>query len=267
MNGTPAPPPGTTWTGEWSTDHGDRVYGTDPIAIGSTAALLTGIQHHSGTTVSGVALRIQGTVIPDHLNPAITADLTPTQARELAHALTTLADRAEKLDGLMSRTLTLSVAPAAVADAAELAALAAVTFPLACPPSADPAHIAAHIADSLSQERFEEYLRDPERVVLAARGEDAIVGYAMAIREADAVELSKVYVAADHHGVGAAAALMQACLDWAEAAGATSVWLGVNQENERAQRFYRKHGFVVTGTRTFRLGPSTENDFVMVRHL
>lgn len=163
--------------------------------------------------------------------------------------------------------MVFSVVAADASDAAELAALAAATFPLACPPTAHPAHIAAHIAESLSQERFEEYLRDPGRVVLAARREDAIVGYAMAIRGADTVELSKVYVAADHHGVGAAAALMQACLDWAEAVGATSVWLGVNQENERAQRFYRKHGFVVTGTRTFRLGPSTENDFVMVRHL
>jgi hypothetical protein len=108
MNGTPAPPPGTTWTGEWNTEYGDRVYGTDPVAIGGTAALLTGIQSHNGTTVSGVALRIQGTVIPDHPNPAITTDLTPTQALELAHTLTTLANQAEKLDGLTCRTLSTS---------------------------------------------------------------------------------------------------------------------------------------------------------------
>jgi len=108
MNGTLAPPPGTTWTGEWNTEYGDRVYGTDPVAIGGTAALLTGIQSHDGTTVSGVALRIQGTVIPDHPNPAITTDLTPTQALELAHTLTTLANQAEKLDGLTCRTLSSS---------------------------------------------------------------------------------------------------------------------------------------------------------------
>jgi hypothetical protein len=100
MNIPPAPPPGTAWAGEWDADYGDRIYGTDPIAIGNTAALLTGIQHLNGTTVSGIALRIQGVTIPDHPHPAITTDLTPTQARELAHALTTLANQAETMDGL-----------------------------------------------------------------------------------------------------------------------------------------------------------------------
>lgn len=102
MSIPPAPPPGTAWAGDWDADHGDRVYGTDPIAIGNTAALLTGIQHLNGNTVSGIALRIHGTVIPDHRCPAITTDLTPTQARELARTLTSLANHAETLDGLRS---------------------------------------------------------------------------------------------------------------------------------------------------------------------
>ncbi len=43
------------------------------------------------------------------------------------------------------------------------------------------------------------------------------------------------------------------------------MWLGVNQHNQRAQRFYRKHGFTVSGTRTFRVGDHVENDYVMIR--
>ena len=43
------------------------------------------------------------------------------------------------------------------------------------------------------------------------------------------------------------------------------MWLGVNQNNQRAQRFYAKHGFTVNGTKTFRLGTGIENDYVMVR--
>ena len=43
------------------------------------------------------------------------------------------------------------------------------------------------------------------------------------------------------------------------------MWLGVNQENQRAQRFYAKSDFRVSGTKTFRLGDSVENDYVMVR--
>ena len=45
------------------------------------------------------------------------------------------------------------------------------------------------------------------------------------------------------------------------------MWLGVNQQNQRAQRFYTKHGFAINGTKTFRLGAGIENDYVMVRPL
>ncbi len=60
---------------------------------------------------------------------------------------------------------------------------------------------------------------------------------------------------------------MTAALAHAAALGAASVWLGVNQQNVRAQRFYAKHGFGVTGTKTFRLGNHIEADYVMVRPL
>ena len=163
--------------------------------------------------------------------------------------------------------MAVEVREASIADTDELAAIAAVTFPLACPPSADPADIAACIAENLSAERFAGYLCDPRRQVLAARRDGRIIGYAMLIRDASEVELSKIYVLAEHHRTGAAAALMDAGLAWAAENDARAVWLGVNQNNERAQAFYRKHGFAVTGTRTFQLGASLEDDFVMVRPL
>jgi hypothetical protein len=87
---SPPPPAGTTWTGDWDEQFHDRIYGADPVPIGPVAALLTGVQHRNGSTVSGVALRVAGAVV----------DLTPVQARELAEVLTALADRAEALDGL-----------------------------------------------------------------------------------------------------------------------------------------------------------------------
>ena len=62
-------------------------------------------------------------------------------------------------------------------------------------------------------------------------------------------------------------ALMTAALKQATDLVAKSVWLGVNQDNQRAQRFYAKHGFSINGTKTFRLGAGVENDYVMVRPL
>ncbi len=163
----------------------------------------------------------------------------------------------------------VDVTAAVASDLPELADVAASTFPLACPPSVTPENIVAFIEENLSQARFGDYLVDPDRVVLIAREDGRIMGYAMLIRDASdgEVELSKIYVLSERHGAGAAAALMTAALRRAEELGAKSVWLGVNQRNRRAQRFYAKHGFVITGTRTFRLGDAIENDYVMVRSL
>lgn len=159
---------------------------------------------------------------------------------------------------------------AGAGDGAELAGVAAATFPLACRPSVPAADIAAFIAEQLSAECFAGYLADPHRRVLAARDDGRIVGYAVLVAGTGAhlaVELSKLYVVAEQHGTGAAAALMAAALAWAAESGAERVWLGVNRNNERAQRFYRKQGFVVTGERTFSLGATVENDFIMGRRL
>ncbi|SEH83542.1 Ribosomal protein S18 acetylase RimI [Mycolicibacterium rutilum] len=166
-------------------------------------------------------------------------------------------------------------------DLAELADVAARTFPLACPPAVTADNVAAFIAENLSQQRFGDYLRDPDRTVLVARADDgSLSGYAMLVRGVPddddvqravvarpAVEVSKIYVLPERHGAGVAAELMTASLRAAGTLGAAVVWLGVNQQNRRAQRFYAKQGFEVAGTKTFRLGAAIENDYVMVRPL
>ena len=170
------------------------------------------------------------------------------------------------------------IATADSVDIAELAGVAASTFPLACPPSVTHANIAAFVAANLSAVRFAEYLSDPRRLILTADRDERIVGYAMLIRGVGddpevaqavpirpAAELSKMYVLPDQHGSGISTTLMDAALDAAAAWGVNCVWLGVNQENHRAQRFYAKCGFTINGTRTFQLGAGRESDYVIVR--
>ncbi|MFE3544436.1 GNAT family N-acetyltransferase [Nocardia sp. NPDC059177] len=160
-------------------------------------------------------------------------------------------------------------------DAEALSDVAAATFPLACPPEATQGDIAIFLEQMLSGERFGEYLSDPDRTVLKAVEGAEIVGYAMLVAgrpadpEVDAVvtagavvELSKMYVLPGHHGSGVAAALMAATVTTAREAGAVAVWLGVNQANERAQKFYTKHGFARVGTKTFTVGNQLHDDFV-----
>jgi len=161
-------------------------------------------------------------------------------------------------------------------DAGRLAALAAVTFPLACPTGSSPEDIAAHLRRTLSAEKFTEYLADPDVTILAIDAAGELRGYSMlvarptsdtdvatALTLTPSTELSKCYVHPEHHGLGAAAELMKATLDRAAGSGAAGVWLGVNSQNAKAIRFYEKSGFTKVGTKSFRLGDTVEHDFVM----
>lgn len=186
---------------------------------------------------------------------------------------------------------------ATATDAPALADLAALTFPLACPPDSPSHEIAAFIAQNLGPENFAAYLADPHRVLFVAEEPDQqepqqpqlgqegsvpspgrLLAYTMlvdappadadvaaSVQAADAVEFSKCYAHPDTHGTGLAATIMAASLEWIDSQGRGQTWLGVNSENVRAQKFYRKHGFAIAGSRSFQLGTKTEHDYVMVR--
>jgi GNAT superfamily N-acetyltransferase len=176
---------------------------------------------------------------------------------------------------------------AAPEDADEVAALAARTFALACPPSTTAEAIAEHIRTVLSPARFRAHLADPAHRVVLAEVHGRPVGYTMvvaappadadvagALRLQPVIELSKVYVEAVAHGVGVARPLMAETLRIArELAGErgrdadAGIWLGVNEHNARAIRFYARSGFRIVGTRSFRLSDAVETDHVMERPL
>lgn len=171
--------------------------------------------------------------------------------------------------------MSVTVRIAGAADAAALHEVAAITFPLACPPGSEQHDIDAFIAEHLSEARFDEYLADADRVLLVAENDGEAVGYTMlvfgepgdpdvsrAVSARPTVELSKVYVVPGLHGSGASATLMSATIEAARSRGVASVWLGVNQQNLRANRFYEKAGFVQVGEKTFRVGSELHDDFV-----
>lgn len=173
----------------------------------------------------------------------------------------------------------MSIRPAAVADLGPLSALAAATFPLAAPDDATPESLAAFIEQNLSVSSFAGYLNDSNcdllvhddgnisGYVLLVAGEPDDLDVAAAITIRPTIMISKFYVSPDAHGQGMAAQLMTAAFEAAEVRGVSAMWLGVNQENVRAQRFYAKHGFETVGTKRFQVGDRLEHDYVLQRPL
>jgi len=163
----------------------------------------------------------------------------------------------------------------ATADASLLSELATEAFPLACPPETTTENIRAFCEQNLSPGAFEKYLASAEIAIWIAEDSDTPVGYVMSVAgepgdpdiagsvtHRPTVEISKLYALSSHHGSGLAGKLLALALEHARNDGAASVWLGVNQENRRANRFYEKSGFALVGERFFQVGASLESDVV-----
>lgn len=194
-----------------------------------------------------------------------------------------------------TRPSAVVVRPARTDESAHVAWLAALTFPLACPPGTPVATMAAHVAAHLSPADFQAWAVSTRHALLVAvdpdgdDGSAAPLGYALvafgapdgqeeravlmaAVGPGPYAELSKIYVHPDALGAGVAARLLDGAVDAAarlsvEAGTTAPLWLGTNGENVRAQAFYRKHGFEVAGTRAYDVGGVQHDDVVMVRPL
>ncbi len=118
-------------------------------------------------------------------------------------------------------------------------------------------------------------LHDPAISLRVAVDGERIVGYAKltppwvpeAESEPTALQLSQLYVAADHHGRGVAQGLMAWTLDTARARGAIALFLTVWEANARAIRFYDRYGFIHVADYAFRVGEQVDRDLVLRKWL
>jgi ribosomal protein S18 acetylase RimI-like enzyme len=111
-------------------------------------------------------------------------------------------------------------------------------------------------------------IADPDVRYRLAFDDEGIAAYcmmgelAMPVDETDALELHRLYVHERAKGAGAADALMLDCIEWARGKGAEALYLSVWEHNERAQRFYRRHGFRDHGEWDFMVGATADRDLI-----
>jgi ribosomal protein S18 acetylase RimI-like enzyme len=140
----------------------------------------------------------------------------------------------------------------------------------------DGADIVAHCAANNSTAAFGKWLADAGSIVALAEAATgaAPIGYTvltapdlpMAIEPGD-IELKRIYTLPRFHGSGLGKALMEQALADARETGRARVLLGVYGKNDRARAFYERHGFVMAGERSFRVGATVHQDVIYARHL
>ena len=160
------------------------------------------------------------------------------------------------------------VRQAQVEDIPALSELAIQTYSDAFGHSFSTDDLIAHLAKNLSPERFAQILeRD---IVLLAEVQGLLIGYVQfgARDNSDGdQELRRLYIHSEFQSKGYGGALMEAALCYPQMQQAARIYLDVWEHNPGAQRFYKRYGFTVIGTRPFDVesGAETSLDLIMMR--
>jgi GNAT superfamily N-acetyltransferase len=162
-------------------------------------------------------------------------------------------------------------------DAEAIAAFLAERFSATFGHTYRPADLAAFLAQTYTPDALAREIDDPSmacRLAHLADGEEQgrLVGVAQMgamglplVRPPDeaARELKRLYLAEAVKGVGLADRLMDWAFAVARAGGANTMYVGVWSENERAKRFYARHGFRHVGVYHFVVGEARDVEWIL----
>ena len=81
------------------------------------------------------------------------------------------------------------------------------------------------------------------------------------------IEIVRIYTASSEIGKGIGSLLVKECVSIAKEMQRQYIWLGVWEKNDKAIRFYERHGFKTFGDHIFMLGDDVQTDLLMARDL
>ncbi|MCH6266164.1 GNAT family N-acetyltransferase [Neobacillus citreus] len=83
----------------------------------------------------------------------------------------------------------------------------------------------------------------------------------------ESLEVERIYIKKEFQKHGLGKDLLNKALEIAMERNKKKIWLGVWEKNENAIAFYKKMGFVQTGTHSFYMGDEEQTDFIMAKIL
>jgi diamine N-acetyltransferase len=83
----------------------------------------------------------------------------------------------------------------------------------------------------------------------------------------ESLEIERIYIQNNFQKHGLGKLLINKAIEIAIEHNKQKIWLGVWEENENAIKFYKKMGFVQTGTHSFYMGDEEQLDFIMTKTL
>jgi ribosomal protein S18 acetylase RimI-like enzyme len=148
-------------------------------------------------------------------------------------------------------------------DAKALAELAERTFRETFTAQNEPENIDAYVSRVYGEAQQRAEILNPKITTIVVEGASVMSAFVQILHQADALEISRLYVDRPLHGQGVAQELIRLTIELARERGLPRVWLGVWEHNPRAIRFYEKCGFRKTGSHPFLLGNDLQTDLEM----
>lgn len=155
-------------------------------------------------------------------------------------------------------------------DVAVLATIAQQTFYDTFTGTCTEADMENFLAEYFNETQLAKEVGNPDDLYFFAEADGVPVGYIRfmedyssfpLMKQWKALELKRIYVLKEYHGLGIAQRLMDFMMDYAIKNEFKAVWLGVWEHNLRAQKFYEKYGFVNSGhTHDFPIGSTPQTD-------
>lgn len=171
----------------------------------------------------------------------------------------------------------ISIRDAVVEDVDYIANLGAHVFSATFGHSVPAHELQAYLDESYSTTAINNDVGNPNKnMIVATTPDNTIVGFALLTRGTsepcidqieNKVELQRIYVHPDYHGLGIGKVLAVRVEDMAREQGFKHIWLGVWEENLKAQQVYEKLGYVLAGDHDFAIGEVVQTDHIMVKPL
>jgi ribosomal protein S18 acetylase RimI-like enzyme len=160
---------------------------------------------------------------------------------------------------------------AGVKDAAIIAHIGAETFAQTFAADNKPEDMAAYLGANLTADSIAAEFDEPGAIFFIAYYDGHPAGMAKMgtslkpdmPQGAKCIELERLYILPEFQGYRIGAALMDHCIVYAKDANCDVMWLGVWEHNPKAQRFYKRYGFVRYSEHIFQLGSDAQTDWLM----
>lgn len=191
--------------------------------------------------------------------------------------------RSRSANGAKTTKQSFKIRQATIDDAPAIAELGAKVFSTTYGFSIPTVDLKAYLDVAFSESTVEEYIRSPRThlIVACAGGQGEgdggkIIAFAQlaegsseaCIEDLESiVELQRLYVDADHHGIGVGKALEREMEDMARLMAYRILWLGVWEGNFKAHKVYETFGFTKVGEREFKMGKCIQTGWIMIKDL